>query len=163
MPRGRRGIRPCSPTQTLPKMLRRLGRVERGGTMELSGNPESGLRVFPSAVIQSVRSPPLRRAGADPGGERRCGAAARDPFRALCSSARSKSCRRWSLRSAASGLTPSSHLPITIIDLGGGRERILGPRPDAGSLRLPPSGSFTSAFPNTTTQGEECPQRAAQV
>lgn len=50
-----------------------------GGTMELSGNPESGLRVFPSAVIQSVRSPPLRRAGADPGGERRCGAAARDP------------------------------------------------------------------------------------
>lgn len=47
--------------------------------MELSGNPESGLRVFPSAVIQSVRSPPLRRAGADPGGERRCGAAARDP------------------------------------------------------------------------------------
>lgn len=73
--------------------------------------------------------------------------------RALCSSARSKSCRRWSLRSAASGLTPSSHLPITIIDLGGGRERILGPRPDAGSLRLTPSGSFTSAFPNTTTQG----------
>lgn len=52
---------------------------EGGGTMELSGNPESGLRVFPSAVIQSVRSPPLRRAGADPGGERRCGAAARDP------------------------------------------------------------------------------------
>lgn len=49
--------------------------------MGLSGNPESGLRVFPSAMIQSVRSPPLRRAGADPGGEPRCGAGAaeRDP------------------------------------------------------------------------------------
>lgn len=47
--------------------------------MGLSGNPESGLRVFPSAMIQSVRSPPLRRAGADPGGEPRCGATRRDP------------------------------------------------------------------------------------
>lgn len=47
---GRRGIRPSSPTQTLPKMLRRLSRVGRG-TMGLSGNLDSGLRVFPSAVL----------------------------------------------------------------------------------------------------------------
>lgn len=47
---GRRGIRSSSPTQTLPKMLRRLSRVGRG-TIGLSGNLESGLRVFPSAVL----------------------------------------------------------------------------------------------------------------
>lgn len=44
--------------------------------MGFSGNPESGLRVFPSAPGDSVgQVTPLRRAGADPGGEGCCGVA----------------------------------------------------------------------------------------
>lgn len=53
-------------------------------------------------------------------------------------------------------------LPPAILNLENGASwgQGEGTGQDAGSLHLSPSGKFTSAPQNTTTQEEQCPQRA---
>lgn len=145
--------------------------------MGLSGNLESGLRVFPSAALggDSVGPvTPLKGRGQIPG--ENWGAVA------LCPRVQDRvrprgqdsaqppgpgggipAQRKWTPGSEASGFTPSPHFPVPSINLG--ERGCRGPRPDAGSLYLPsphslPSpGSFTSALPNTTTQaGKNVPR-----
>lgn len=162
LPRGCRGGGGASGRAHQPKHYQKCS----GGSVELGGGDHGTLRK-PRIRSQSLSLgsdsvgpvTPSAKGGGRSRGEnggvvRLHGTPRAGRVRALCSSARSKSCRWWSLRSAASGLTPSSHLPITVIDLGGGRERILGPRPDAGSLRLPPLWEFHIRFPKYHHPGE---------